>query len=145
MLVIPAIDIKNGKCVRLLQGDYDRMTVYSDDPVKMAVNWKKRGAERIHVVDLDGSKDGHPVNEAVIKEIAGAVGVPIQVGGGIRNPETVERYLSAGVSRVILGTVALKDRNFVLEACRRFPGKIILGIDARDGRVAGEGWLEQTT
>lgn len=144
MLIIPAIDIKGGKCVRLVQGDFNRVTVYGEDPVAVALVWEKRGAERIHVVDLDGSKEGTTVNGSIVERIAAAVDVPVQVGGGIRDLETVDRYISAGVSRVILGTVALKNREFVTEACRRFPGNIILGIDARDGRVAVEGWIEQT-
>lgn len=144
MVIIPAIDIKDGKCVRLLQGDFNRVTVYADDPVEMAKTWRRRGAERLHVVDLDGSKEGGPVNGEVIERIARAVDVTVQVGGGIRCMETVERYLTAGVGRVILGTAVLKNRDFVIEACRCFPGRIILGIDARDGMVAVEGWLEQT-
>lgn len=144
MIVIPAIDIRGGKCVRLLQGDFNRVTVYGDDPVMVAEKWRTGGAERIHVVDLDGSKDGNPVNRHIIEAIARAVDVPVQVGGGIRDMKTIEGYVAAGVSRVVLGTAALKDRDFVLSACRRFPGRIILGIDARGDRIAVEGWLEET-
>lgn len=144
MIVIPAIDIKGGKCVRLLQGDFNRVTVYGEDPVMVAEKWRSGGAERIHVVDLDGSKDGSPVNRHIIEAIARAVDVPVQAGGGIRDMKTVEGYFEAGVSRVILGTAALKDRDFVLSACRRFSGRIILGIDARGDRIAVEGWLEET-
>ncbi|MDD5476018.1 MAG: 1-(5-phosphoribosyl)-5-[(5-phosphoribosylamino)methylideneamino]imidazole-4-carboxamide isomerase, partial [Syntrophales bacterium] len=144
MIVIPAIDIKDGKCVRLLQGDFGRVTVYADDPVKVAENWRNKGAERIHVVDLDGSKHGRPVNKGIVENIAKAVDIPVQVGGGLRNMEAVENCFSAGVSRVILGTTALKDRDFVMAACRSFPGKIILGIDARGDRIAVEGWIEES-
>ncbi|MCK9230254.1 MAG: 1-(5-phosphoribosyl)-5-[(5-phosphoribosylamino)methylideneamino]imidazole-4-carboxamide isomerase [Syntrophales bacterium] len=144
MIVIPAIDIRGGKCVRLLQGDFTRVTVYGDDPVAVADKWRSEGATRIHVVDLDGSKDGKPVNRHIIEAVVRAVDVPVQVGGGIRHMETVEEYIAAGVASVVLGTAALKDRNFVLSACLRFPGRIILGIDARGDRVAAEGWLEET-
>lgn len=142
MIVIPAIDLKGGKCVRLLQGDFDLPTVYSDHPADIALQWQDKGAERIHVVDLDGSRDGLPRNRDVIEEIVRAVDVPLQVGGGIRDRKTVDAYLGMGVSYVILGTVALKDRAFVLDACAAHRGHIILALDARDGRVAVEGWTE---
>lgn len=145
MIIIPAIDLKDGKCVRLLQGDFSRATVYSDNPVEVAGMWQKKGAERIHVVDLDGSLAGSPRNRAVIGEIVRGVDVPVQVGGGIRDMKTLEDYFEMGVSRIILGTVALKDRKFVIDACETFMGRIILGIDASDGKVAVEAWTEETT
>ncbi|HOO89646.1 MAG TPA: 1-(5-phosphoribosyl)-5-[(5-phosphoribosylamino)methylideneamino]imidazole-4-carboxamide isomerase [Syntrophales bacterium] len=144
MLVIPAIDLKDGKCVRLLQGDFNLSTVYSAHPSDIAVRWQEKGAQRIHVIDLDGSRDGLPRNRDAVKEIAGAVDVPLQVGGGIRDMKTVDDYINMGVNYVILGTVALKDRNFVLDACAAYGGKIILALDARDGKVAIEGWTEST-
>lgn len=144
LIIIPAIDIRGGRCVRLLQGDFRRETVYSGDPVDVARRWAAKGAERIHVVDLDGSREGRPVNDAVIGRILSAVDVPIEVGGGIRELGTVDLYLGMGVRWVILGTAALKNRDFVVEACRRHPGRVILGIDAREGRVAVEGWTEAT-
>ncbi len=144
MIVIPAIDIRGGTCVRLLQGDFERTTVYSDDPVDMAKKWQEKGAARIHVVDLDGSRTGRPQNREVIERIVREIDVPLQVGGGIRDIETVGRYIEMGVGYCIVGTVALKDRGFVIEACRRFNNSIILGIDARDGKVAVEGWTEDT-
>jgi len=144
LIIIPAIDIRGGRCVRLLQGDFRRETVYSGDPVDVARRWAAKGAERIHVVDLDGSREGRPVNDAVIGRILSAVDVPIEVGGGIRELGTVDLYLGMGVRWVILGTAALKNRDFVVEACRRHPGRVILGIDARDGKVAVEGWTEAT-
>jgi len=144
LIIIPAIDIRGGRCVRLLQGDFRRETVYSGDPVDVARRWAAKGAERIHVVDLDGSREGRPVNDAVIGRILSAVDVPIEVGGGIRELGTVDLYLGMGVRWVILGTAALKNRDFVVEACRRHPGRVILGIDAREGKVAVEGWTEAT-
>lgn len=144
MIIIPAIDLKDGKCVRLLQGDFRHSTVYSDNPVEMAINWQEKGAERIHIVDLDGSRTGRPQNRNIIEKIIRKTNVPVQVGGGIRDRDTVAEYLAMGVSRVILGTIALKNRNFVLDMCNEFKGKIILGIDARDNKIAVEGWLEET-
>lgn len=142
MIVIPAIDLKEGRCVRLLQGDFARSTVYSDHPADVALQWQERGAERIHVIDLDGSRDGLPRNRDAIGEIVRAVDIPLQVGGGIRDMETVDAYLDMGVGYVILGTAALKDPSFVLDACVAHRGRIILALDARDGRVAVEGWTE---
>ncbi len=142
MIVIPAIDLKEGRCVRLVQGDFGRATVYADDPAAMALVWKDRGAERLHVVDLDGSLAGAPRHETVIRAIVQATGLPVQVGGGIREMQTVETYLRMGVRWVILGTAALRDPEFVRAACRAFPDQVILGIDARDGRVALQGWTE---
>ncbi len=144
MIIIPAIDLKDGKCVRLAQGDFGRVTVYADDPVAMAVRWQEQGAQRIHLVDLDGSLAGAPVNRIQIRDIVRAVSVPVQVGGGIRSRETIEGYLAAGVRWVILGTAALRDQELVRGACHDYEGKIILGIDAVDGRVAVQGWTEKT-
>jgi len=131
--------------VRLMQGDFGRMTIYSGRPAEVAEKWQEKGAERIHLVDLDGSRAGVPRNRHVIEEILQKVSVPVQVGGGIRNIDTVRLYLEAGVRWVILGTAALKDRNFVVEACRLFGGRIILGIDGRDGKVAVEAWTEESS
>ncbi|MBN1472754.1 MAG: 1-(5-phosphoribosyl)-5-[(5-phosphoribosylamino)methylideneamino]imidazole-4-carboxamide isomerase [Syntrophaceae bacterium] len=144
MIIIPAIDIKDGKCVRLAQGKFDRVTTYGDNPVEMALRWMKEGAERIHIVDLDGSVAGKPRNADIILEIAKTVDVPVQLGGGIRNMETIEFYLSRGVSSVILGTTALQNENIVRNACGEFPDKIILGIDALNGHVAVRGWTQTT-
>jgi phosphoribosylformimino-5-aminoimidazole carboxamide ribotide isomerase len=144
LLIIPAVDIKNGQCVRLAQGDFDRVTVYSENPADMAHLWAQKGAQRIHVVDLDGSVAGVPRNAPIILEIARSVNVPIEVGGGIRSMETIEFYLSRGVSSVILGTAAIQDEVFVKTAAHRYPGRIILGIDAREGKVAVRGWTEKT-
>jgi phosphoribosylformimino-5-aminoimidazole carboxamide ribotide isomerase len=145
MIVIPAIDLKDGKCVRLAQGDFGRVTVYADDPVAMAVKWQEQGAKRLHLVDLDGSLAGTPKNSARIRDILGAVSIPVQLGGGIRNRETIEAYLAMGLSWVILGTAALRDAQFVREICRAYEGRIILGIDAADGKVAIQGWTENTS
>ncbi|MEE9258453.1 MAG: 1-(5-phosphoribosyl)-5-[(5-phosphoribosylamino)methylideneamino]imidazole-4-carboxamide isomerase [Nitrospinaceae bacterium] len=142
MKIIPAVDIKGGRCVRLCQGKADQETVYSDDPVSMAVHWDEEGAMLIHVVDLDGAFDGKPANADLIKSIIYNSSVDIQVGGGIRTLEAIETYVNAGVYRVILGTVAQKEPKFVEEACKNFPGKIAVGIDARDGLVAVKGWVE---
>jgi len=144
MIVIPAVDIKGGRCVRLKQGRMSDETVYSYDPVQMAVTWCAKGAERIHLVDLDGAVGGKKVNAEVIRAIAHSVPVPVELGGGIRSLASIEFYLEAGVEWVILGTVACKDPNLVEEACRRFPGRMMLAIDARGGRVAVEGWTEDT-
>ncbi len=143
MIIIPAIDLKEGRCVRLLQGDFGRATVYGDDPAGMANLWKARGAERLHVVDLDGSRLGVPRHAEAIRAIVTATGLPVEVGGGIREMQTVKAYLGMGVRWVILGTAALRDPGFVRKACREFPGRVILGIDAIDGRVAVQGWTER--
>lgn len=145
MFIIPAVDIKNGQCVRLAQGDFDRVTVYAENPVDMARLWAQKGAKRIHIVDLDGSVAGLPRNASVILDIAKSVCVPIEVGGGIRNMETISYYLENGVSSVILGTAAIQDEAFVKMAAQTHPGKIILGIDALDGRVAVRGWTQKTS
>ncbi|RME34193.1 MAG: 1-(5-phosphoribosyl)-5-[(5-phosphoribosylamino)methylideneamino]imidazole-4-carboxamide isomerase [Gammaproteobacteria bacterium] len=141
MLVIPAIDIKNGRCVRLEQGRMDKDTVYSEDPREMAGRWVEAGARRLHLVDLDGAVEGRPVNAGVIHEICEAFPeVPVQVGGGIRDEEAMQDYLDAGASYVIIGTKAVTAPHFVEDACLEFPGHIIVGLDARDGKVAIDGW-----
>jgi len=145
VFIIPAVDIKNGQCVRLAQGDFDRVTIYAENPVDMARLWAQKGAKRIHIVDLDGSVAGLPRNASVILDIAKSVCVPIEVGGGIRNMETISTYLENGVSSVILGTAAIQDEAFVKMAAQTHPGKIILGIDALDGRVAVRGWTQKTS
>ena len=142
MKIIPAVDIKEGRCVRLSQGLADQETVYSDDPVAVACHWDEEGASLVHVVDLDGAFNGQPANANIVKKIIYNSSVDIQVGGGIRNLQTVESYINAGAYRVILGTVAQEDPKFVADACREFPGKIMVGIDARDGNVAVKGWVE---
>lgn len=142
MIVIPAIDLKEGRCVRLTQGRMDRESVYSEDPVGMAGHWESKGARRLHVVDLNGAVTGKPVHRRLIEEMARAVRIPVEVGGGIRDLETIENYLSSGAEWIILGTVAFKNRPLVREACERFPGKIILSLDAKRGEVAIEGWYE---
>ena len=144
MIIIPAIDIKDGKCVRLAQGDFDRVTIYADNPVRTAPAWVQKGAELIHVVDLDGSVAGLPQNAQIILEIAKEVNVPIQIGGGIRDMETIEFYLQNGIGAVILGTAALQNEEIVFQAGEKYPGKIILGIDALDGNVAIQGWTQKT-
>ena len=141
MLLIPAIDLKGGKCVRLRQGHMDDVTVFDDDPVAVARRWVEQGAKRVHVVDLDGAVAGRPVNAKVIAAITAAVaGVDVQVGGGIRDEDTIEAYLDAGVRYVILGTQAVNVPHFVGDACTEYPGHIIVGLDARDGKVAIDGW-----
>ncbi len=142
--VIPAIDLRAGRCVRLIQGQSDKETIYSYEPVKVARSFERAGAERLHVIDLDGAYSGRPVNQQVIRAIAEAVAMPIEVGGGIRHLETIETVLAAGVNYVILGTVACEEPDLVAEACSRYPGKIIAGIDAVDGRAAVRGWVDST-
>ena len=138
--VIPAVDIRGGLCVRLFQGDYSQETVFSDDPVSVALRWAESGAPRIHVVDLDGAAAGHPVNTAVIKAIAGAVSIPIEVGGGVRDIASLEALLALGVERVMLGTAAVEDPGFVVQAVARHGPHLIVGVDARNGMVATRGW-----
>ncbi|MGH7768572.1 MAG: 1-(5-phosphoribosyl)-5-[(5-phosphoribosylamino)methylideneamino]imidazole-4-carboxamide isomerase [Candidatus Binatia bacterium] len=145
MLIIPAIDIKDGQCVRLYQGEMDQETVYFHDPVAAAKHWVGEGAERLHVVDLNGAVEGRPVHKREIGAICKTVGVPVQLGGGLRSLEAVEEALVLGVARVILGTAAYDNPGFLRAACAKFPGKIIAGIDARDGRVAVKGWKETTS
>lgn len=145
MILIPAIDLKQGQCVRLRQGRMEDSTVFSDDPVAMAGKWVSQGCQRLHLVDLDGAFEGKPVNADVIEEITAAFpDLPIQIGGGIRTVETVEAYLAAGVSFVIIGTQAVKKPEFVTELCAEFPGNVIVGIDARNGMVAVQGWAEDS-
>ncbi|MDJ0880041.1 MAG: 1-(5-phosphoribosyl)-5-[(5-phosphoribosylamino)methylideneamino]imidazole-4-carboxamide isomerase [Gammaproteobacteria bacterium] len=145
MILIPAIDIKQGQCVRLRQGKMEDTTVFSDDPVAMAGQWVKQGAHRLHLVDLDGAFVGEPVNADVIENISAAFpDLPIQIGGGIRNVETVEAYLAAGVEFVIIGTQAVRNPEFVTELCAEFPGHVIVGIDAKNGLVAVQGWAESS-
>ena len=143
MLIIPAIDIIDGKCVRLLKGEEGTETVYSRDPVSVAKKWEGSGAELIHVVDIDGAFSGQPRNFELIGEIVNSVSTPIQVGGGIREIDTIKRYLDKGVKRVILGTVALQNHSFLSEATRQFTEKIAVGIDSRKGKVAVKGWKEE--
>ena len=146
MLVIPAIDLKDGLCVRLRQGDMEDSTVFSDNPVATAKLWASQGARRLDLVDLNGAFEGEPINGAAVEAIAKELpDLPIQIGGGIRDLPTIERYLAAGVSSVIIGTKALKDPAFVRVACREFPDRIIVGIDARKGMVATDGWAEVST
>lgn len=146
MLIIPAIDLKDGRCVRLKQGDMDTATVFSDDPGAMAAQWVAQGARRMHVVDLNGAAAGRPKNEKSIREILQAVGteVPLQLGGGIRDLDAIETYLDAGVTYIVIGTAAVKNPGFLSDACYAFPGHIIAGLDARDGKVAVEGWSKLT-
>ncbi|MCP5162766.1 MAG: 1-(5-phosphoribosyl)-5-[(5-phosphoribosylamino)methylideneamino]imidazole-4-carboxamide isomerase [Hahellaceae bacterium] len=143
MLVIPAIDLKDGKCVRLRQGRMDDSTVFSDDPVEMAARWVSAGARRLHLVDLNGAFAGEPVNGEIVNAISRRFpDLPIQIGGGIRSEETIKAYLDAGVEYVIIGTKAVKEPAFVAEMCAKFPGHIIVGIDAKEGWVATDGWAE---
>ncbi|MCP5128464.1 MAG: 1-(5-phosphoribosyl)-5-[(5-phosphoribosylamino)methylideneamino]imidazole-4-carboxamide isomerase [Pseudomonadales bacterium] len=146
MLIIPAIDLKDGQCVRLRQGLMDDSTVFSDEPVAMARRWVEAGCRRLHLVDLNGAFAGEPVNGEVVTAIARTwPQLPIQIGGGIRSLETIEHYVRAGVSYVIIGTKAVKEPAFVAEACAAFPGRIIVGLDAKDGLVATDGWAEVST
>ena len=142
MEVIPAIDLLDGKCVRLYQGDYDRASIFNDNPVEVARQWAEQGATRLHVVDLDGAKAGKSVNLSVIEAIATAIEIPVQVGGGLRDRAGVARLLDTGVERAILGTVAVEKPELVTELCNEFPEQIVVGIDARNGMVATRGWLE---
>lgn len=144
MLLIPAIDLKGGQCVRLRQGRMDDVTVFSDDPVTVAKRWADEGAERVHIVDLDGAIKGLPVNIEVVEQIAAALEIPVQVGGGIRDEETVQRYLNAGVQYVIIGTKAVNAPHFLHDLCLEFPRHIIVSLDAKDGRVALNGWAKIT-
>lgn len=140
MRIYPAIDIKDGNCVRLLQGRFSDVTVYGNDPVAMARKWESMGGEFIHVVDLDGALKGHGVNAEIIKNICSAVNVPVQTGGGIRTMEDIEAKLNCGINRVIIGTKAVSNPEFIREAVDKYGDKIVIGIDAKDGRVAVEGW-----
>jgi phosphoribosylformimino-5-aminoimidazole carboxamide ribotide isomerase len=140
MLVIPAIDLKGGRCVRLRQGDMQEETVYSEDPASVARRWEQEGAQLLHVVDLDGAVEGRPSNLPQIEAVLKAVSVPVQVGGGVRSLETVRSYFGRGVRRVVLGTAAIQDRELLIRASAEFPGSVWLGLDARDGRLAIRGW-----
>ncbi|MBT9614225.1 MAG: 1-(5-phosphoribosyl)-5-[(5-phosphoribosylamino)methylideneamino]imidazole-4-carboxamide isomerase [Burkholderiales bacterium] len=146
MLIIPAIDLKDGHCVRLKQGSMEGATVFSEDPGAMARQWIERGARRLHLVDLNGAFAGKPINEAAIKAITDVVGtdIPVQLGGGIRDLDTIERYLDDGITYVIIGTAAVKNPGFLHEACYAFPGHIMVGLDAKDGKVAVDGWSKVT-
>lgn len=140
MLVIPAIDLKDGKCVRLRQGDMGQETRYSDDPPQMARHWEQLGAQHLHLVDLNGAVEGHPQNFSQIEAILKAVSIPVQVGGGIRSLDTIRTYLQSGISKVVLGTAALEDPGLLAKACEEFPSRIVLGLDVRQGKVAVHGW-----
>jgi phosphoribosylformimino-5-aminoimidazole carboxamide ribotide isomerase len=144
MIIYPAIDLKNGQCVRLHKGDMNAATVYNDDPAEQARDWAKAGFSWLHVVDLNGAVDGKPVNVEAVRAIIAAADLPVQLGGGIRSLKQIEDWLFEGVSRVILGTVAVKNPDLVREACNLFPGQIVVGIDARGTRVAVEGWVEDS-
>ena len=144
MEVIPAIDLKGGRCVRLYQGDFGKETVFSDDPVEMALRWQEQGAPRLHLVDLDGAATGKPRNLSVVEKIVEAVEVPVQAGGGVRNMNTLENYLGLGIQRVIMGTSVVEDLPFVSEASLRHGDAIIIGIDAKDGYVATSGWTKKS-
>lgn len=142
MIFFPAIDLKDGQCVRLLRGDMDKVTVFNDKPAAQAKAFADAGCTWLHVVDLNGAFAGKPVNAAAVRDILGAIDIPLQLGGGIRDMQTIDYWLAAGVRRVILGTVALRDPDLVARACIKYPGQIAVGIDARDGFVAVEGWAE---
>jgi phosphoribosylformimino-5-aminoimidazole carboxamide ribotide isomerase len=144
MLILPAIDLRGGKCVRLKQGDYNQETVFGDDPVAMARRWISEGARALHLVDLDGAKEGKPVNGPVIRRIVESVDVPCQVGGGLRTEADIKATLEIGVARVVLGTRALQDPAWVRQMAQEYPRRIVLGLDARDGKVATDGWLHTT-
>ncbi|MBO0587685.1 1-(5-phosphoribosyl)-5-[(5-phosphoribosylamino)methylideneamino]imidazole-4-carboxamide isomerase [Sporosarcina sp. E16_8] len=142
MILFPAIDIRDGKCVRLIQGDYDQEIIYNDSPTAMALEWEKQGADYIHVVDLDGAKTGNSLNLEAIQAIAKSVSIPVQVGGGIRTMEIIDAHIASGVSRVIIGTAAIQDKPFLKQAVEKYGDKIAVSIDARKGFVATDGWTE---
>ena len=144
MIIIPAVDIKGGKCVRLEQGFMDRETIFSDYPEEMALQWERKGAKRLHLVDLDGAVQGIPFNKKVIRNVVDRVSIPVQLGGGIRDLDTIEGYINLGIDQIIIGTAAYKDPDLVETACRRYPGRIIVGIDSKDRYVSVEGWTEPT-
>ena len=145
MILFPAIDLKDGQCVRLKLGDMAQATVFNDNPADQAKSFERQGFEWLHLVDLNGAFEGRPVNGAAVEAILKAISIPVQLGGGIRDLATIELWLSRGVTRVILGTLALRNPKIVIEACKKFPGKIVVGIDARAGRVAVEGWGESSS
>lgn len=142
MEVIPAIDLRGGRCVRLQQGDYGRETVFGDDPIAMAEHWRAEGATRLHLVDLDGARDGRAAHAEIVRRIVDRLEIPCQLGGGVRSTETLEAWLDSGLDRVIVGTQALKDRAWFARMAEAHPGRVVLGLDARDGRVATDGWLD---
>lgn len=144
MRIYPAIDLKDGRCVRLIRGDMDTDTIYNDNPANQAKQFEEKGFEYLHIVDLNGAIEGRPVNENAVLQIISAINIPVQLGGGIRNMTQIEKWITGGVSRVILGTAAVKNPNVVVEACLAFPGKIAVGIDACNGMASIEGWLEAT-
>ena len=144
MQVIPAIDLKEGKCVRLKQGLMDQATIFSEHPAEMAAHWKSKGAKRLHLVDLDGALTGETVNLDIIQDIVDKFDLKVEVGGGIRNPDSIQKYIDAGVEKVILGSAAIKDKNFLKDACQKFPNKIALGLDAKDGYLSVSGWKENS-
>ena len=144
MIILPAIDLKEGRCVRLEQGLMDKDTVYNDDPAAQALLWEQHGGEYLHIVDLDGAFAGTPKNKSAIEAIVAAIEIPSELGGGIRDLQTIEAYLDLGINRVILGTIAKEKPELVKEACRLFPGQIVVGIDAKDGLVAVRGWADVT-
>ena len=145
MQIWPAIDLRGGKCVRLQQGDYDRETVFGDDPAEMAKRWVDEGAQQLHLVDLDGAREGQTANGEAVAGILSAVSIPCELGGGIRDEATIRRWLDAGLSRLVIGTRALAERDWLRDVCRRFPTRLALGIDARDGNVATHGWRETSS
>ena len=144
MQIWPAIDLRGGRCVRLQQGDYRRETVFGEDPAAMARHWVDLGAECLHLVDLDGARDGRPANLSSVRAILRAVDVPCELGGGVRSEEVIGQLLELGLERLVVGTLAIKQPDWFRRMCRKFPGKLVLGIDARDGRVATDGWLDTT-
>lgn len=144
MIFFPAIDLKDGKCVRLYQGDFDKVTIFNDSPKSQAEKFAQEGAEYLHLVDLNGALEGKSINSDSIKEIIDSLEIPIQLGGGIRTSENIEHWLNLGIERVILGTIATKDPNFVKQACKEFPNKIVVGIDAKNNKVAVEGWGKES-
>lgn len=144
MLIIPAIDIRNGKCVRLTQGDFENEKIYCDDPVTVAKQWEAQGADILHVVDLDGAKNGNPANLDIIKKIAKSIRIPIQIGGGVRNKETVETLLSVGIYRIVLGTIALENLDELKNILKEFSEQIAVGLDAENGRLMKKGWIEKS-
>ena len=144
MEIIPAIDLLDGNCVRLNQGDYSKVTLFNEDPIAQALSWQEQGADRLHLVDLDGAKSGNPINDQAVKEIISSLKIPVQLGGGIRSLERAEELLTYGLDRVILGTVAIEKPELVRELAMRHPGRIIVGIDAKDGKVATRGWLNKS-
>jgi phosphoribosylformimino-5-aminoimidazole carboxamide ribotide isomerase len=145
MILFPAIDIRGGKCVRLTQGDYNQETIYNENPVEVAKSWEEKGAEFLHLVDLDGARTGESINQTLIKEIAATVSIPVQIGGGIRSIPIIEDYINAGVKRIIIGTAAIQDRPFLQTAVEQFGDQIAVSLDARNGYIATDGWTKEST